>query len=185
MGGADGLYAPAAPRHDTQFRSSAGGGTLAPAGASTAARDAAASRPAEIEEGYWRAMLPDLLADYRGGGWTEVSESPGAGEGGGGLQRDPRASAEGFLRFRGSSSDDALHCAACLPSTCALPAPAPSPPPACLQPRQLDLLQEQARRGLLKPGWPIKRDSDHLWCYLTGGDGGGGWVGGLGRESRR
>jgi hypothetical protein len=37
-----------------------------------------------------------------------------------------------------------------------------------LQPRQLDLLQEQARAGQLEAGWPIFRESDRLHCYLTG-----------------
>lgn len=47
-------------------------------------------------------------------------------------------------------------------------APLPTPPLA-LQPRQLDVLQEQAQRGKLQPGWPIYRESDRLYCYLSGG----------------
>lgn len=48
---ADGLYAPAAPRHDDAFHHSLGA-TLASAGQPTGA----AEGPAEIEEGYWQAL---------------------------------------------------------------------------------------------------------------------------------
>lgn len=50
---ADGLDAPAAPRHDDAFHQSLGA-TLASAGRPAAA--GAAEGPAEIEEGYWQAL---------------------------------------------------------------------------------------------------------------------------------
>lgn len=46
------LYAPAAPRHDDTFHRSLGATRLA--------SGSCAERPAEIEEGYWSALLPDL-----------------------------------------------------------------------------------------------------------------------------
>lgn len=52
---ADGLYAPAAPRHDDAFHRSVG--TVLSTGGRCAAEP---ERAAEIEEGYWHALQPDL-----------------------------------------------------------------------------------------------------------------------------
>ncbi len=43
----------------------------------------------------------------------------------------------------------------------------PAPRVLPMQPRQLDVLQEQVRAGQLVAGWPMHRRDDQLYCYLT------------------
>lgn len=57
------------------------------------------------------------------------------------------------------------------PATCTAD-PSPCPPACCRlavpQAQQLDYLQAQAQAGQLERGWPVYREADNLYVYLTG-----------------
>jgi hypothetical protein len=68
-GDGDGLYAPAAPRHDDAFHRSLGG-TLSSLGRHLSGGSGLAGQPEapaamDIEEGYWQALYPDLKGQTR------------------------------------------------------------------------------------------------------------------------